>query len=307
MHSALLLSNPAITPVRRERLRRTVCELKQRGLRVTEQIVAGGLPTRQAVGRLATGHQVIIAAGGDGTVNAVAAGLMDLPDRPPLAILPLGTANDIARQFGVVSLPLAVAALSGVATRTDVIEIQPEPAKPTEYALNFAAFGFATDLLRATTPRAKRWLGRRLCYWLGFIIALVRHRPPVLAVCGQSVEFSGPVFHVAAGNLEGAGGGLMRLSPGACPTDGQIELCVVEALRPWRVLQCVPQLMRGTHPLLPEVRYERCAEFVVRCSDPLPLAVDGDIITEGSARFRVRPGAIQVLRPAGADHTARPA
>ncbi len=298
MRSALLVFNPALAPAQLARLRRAERELALRGVRLTKHAVAGGLPTRQAVSRLAPGRDFVIGAGGDGTVNSVAAGMMDLRTRPPLAILPFGTANDIGRQLGVSSLAAAIsAATTGVPTLTDIIEIQPEAGQLAQFALNFAACGFATDLLRATSPRLKRWLGRRLCYWASFAVALGRHRPLALDIRSPSLKFGGPAFHAGAGNLESAGGGLMRLSPGACPTDGQIEFCVVQALRPVRVLQCLQHLIRGTHPRLSEVRYVRGTEFEIRSSQRLTLAVDGDLITTGSVTFRVRPAAIQILVP----------
>jgi YegS/Rv2252/BmrU family lipid kinase len=299
MRSALLVINASLSPARVRRLQRARHVLAQHGFALEERVLTEGSELRPTVGRLASRHDLVLVAGGDGTVNSVAAGLLDLPQRPPLAILPLGTANDIARQWGLDSLADALAiAGTGVPAGLDVIELQPEADGRSAYALNFAAFGFAPALLQVTSPDLKRWLGRRLCYWVGFVLALRRYQAPLLDVRSPALTWTGRAFHVGAGNLEAAGGGQMRLSPGASPADGRMEICVVEALPTARVLRYLRHLIRGTHPSLPQVRYVRDTEVLIRCERPLPLAVDGEVWSSGSVRCQVRPGALAVLRAA---------
>lgn len=126
----------------------------------------------------ATDFDLVIAAGGDGTVREVATGLLSNPERrAALGILPIGTGNDVAEQLGLPDVDGALAALAaGVARPLDVIEARwAERTRPVvQHALLFAAAGFAADLLRLTGPTVKRWFGQRLSYSVGFFRAL-RH------------------------------------------------------------------------------------------------------------------------------------
>ncbi len=297
MRPALLISNSALSAARRHDLSAHLDELARLGFHIRECVPADGAAARRAATRLAPEVELVLVAGGDGTLNAVVSGLAGLAHPPPVGVLPLGTGNDAARQLGLAKVADGVRAMTtGNLVALDLIELCPAAGGETRYALNFAALGFASHLLKATTPALKRWLGRRLCYWAGLIVALKRYRPPVVSLTGAGLDFSGPIFHASAGNFESAGGGLMRLSPGACPHDGVLEFCVVRALTTLRVLQCLPHLARGTHPRLPEVQYVRGAGLTVDFPEVLPLALDGEVIPTGPLRIRVRPAAIRIFQ-----------
>jgi diacylglycerol kinase family enzyme len=127
-------------------------------------------------GDAAERYDVVAAAGGDGTVNEVASGLLLAErGRALLGIVPLGTGNDAACQAGLRGLDQALAALTdGVPRAVDAVEVDYVAAgqKARHYALLFAAVGFAGELIKRTTPRVKRWFGPRLCYTVGFLRAL---------------------------------------------------------------------------------------------------------------------------------------
>lgn len=298
MRPALLISNSALTPARRRNLAGLLAEVARYGFKIRECVPASGSSARHTVSRLAPEVELVLVAGGDGTLNAVVSGLADLAHPPPVGLLPLGTGNDAARQLGLGELRTAAHVIAaGNPFPVDLIELRPLSGGKSHYAVNFAAWGFASHLLNATTPAMKRWLGRRLCYWVGLVTALRRYQPPTLSLTGAGLSFSGPVFHACAGNFESAGGGLMRLSPDACPHDGLIEFCVVKTLSTPRVIHCLPHLARGTHLQLPEVMYLRGTELAVNFQGQLPLALDGDVFSTGPVQIRVRPAAVRILQP----------
>jgi diacylglycerol kinase (ATP) len=245
---------------------------------------------------------VVIAAGGDGTVRAVASGLLQAGQAAAwLGLLPLGTGNDFATQLGLPDLATAVDALRrGDERRVDVIQVRGlgDGPQAEHYALLFAAAGFAPALLLATSPRLKRWLGRSLCYAAGFFRALPGFEAPRLTVRADGREFRGRFFHVCAGNSAQAGGGVMRLSPGARVDDGRLEVCLIEALGKLEIVRRFPQLLRGTFPGHPKVRYFPGCELTVESATPLPLALDGDVVGVTPAQLRVLPGALCVVAPA---------
>jgi YegS/Rv2252/BmrU family lipid kinase len=241
-----------------------------------------------------------VAVGGDGTVSEVASGLLEIPRATRLAILPLGTGNDIASQLGIRTVPQAITALEGnLSRRLDVIEVhQCEGGRRTvRCALCFASVGFAGELLRQTTPAIKRWFGQRWCYSVGFLRALATYRPPLVRVQTDGGAFCGRWLHLCAGNLEWAGGGAMRLSPGARCDDGLFDICLIEAMSRLATASHFPKLIRGTFVGHPRVRYFRGTQLSLDTDHPLPLQLDGDLIGTTPARFVLRPACLPVLAP----------
>lgn len=295
-----LLVNPAAASGRAlAEVERALTALRSHGYdcRATHSAQGGHL-TELAL-ELAPTCDVLVAAGGDGTVREVASGLLRSTTQDTvLGVLPVGTGNDFATQIGIPELDAALAALTGPQLRqVDVIEVRhsSDTAAVVDHALLFAATGFAVDVLRRTSARVKRVFGRRLSYSIGFFRALVALRSLRMTVRADGHDVAGPLFHVCAGNTEWAGGGAMRLSPGAHLDDGRLELCLIQALGRFEALRCFPMLVRGTFPSHPKVRYFGGQELSVSTELPAPLALDGDVLGRTPATFRVLPGALRVL------------
>jgi YegS/Rv2252/BmrU family lipid kinase len=239
----------------------------------------------------------VIAAGGDGTVNEVANGLLARADDPlPLGVIPIGTGNDVAQTIGAGTLEQALEVLQqGRTLDIDVIEVTAGADQQVRHALLFAAVGFAGEVTRWTTPRVKRWFGPKYCYSVGFFRALGRFTSPHMRVQVEERVFEGAKFLVCAGNTETAGGGVMRLSPGASFTDGLINLSIIEAFSRFGILQNFPKLLRGTHIEHPAVTYFTGKEISMEAQPAMPIQIDGELWGETPARFRVRPRALKVF------------
>ena len=298
MAQLLVIANAAQSGSSAARMAATLEALRSTGW-TADCVVTRTAAEAMELTRRSGDYDLVVAAGGDGTVNGVASGLMRQASPAPLGILPCGTANDVARQLGIRNHREAVAAIvRGSARPLDLIEVQSAGESEPRWALNFAACGFAPELLRQTPPRLKRCLRPRFCYWVGFLAAIFRFRAPGLRVTVDGEVRTGPFFHVGAGNFERAGGGMMRHSPGAIPDDGLIELCQVDALNRLEVLGYLPRLARGTHPRMAQVRFGRGTEMSIASDLPVPLAIDGEVdCVTTAARFRVRPGALRVMVP----------
>ncbi len=299
----LLLASPAVAarPQLQGRLQPALAALERAGAAL-HRVATSSLAQARRLAREAAPHfDAVVAAGGDGTTRAVADGLLTAGEaRAALGLLPLGTGNDLANQLGVGRLPAALEALCvGREQRLDVIEVSDPtaPGRTPQHALLFAAAGFAPALLARTRPWLKRWLGRSLSYSAGFFLALARFRAPWLRVQAGDWRRKGRFFHVCAGNGERAGGGVMRLSPGARLNDGQLELCLIGALSRLEIVRNFPRLLRGTFPGHPQVSYQPGRELVIESDQPQPLALDGDVAGATPARLRVLPGALRVIAP----------
>lgn len=245
----------------------------------------------------------VVAVGGEGTVNEVASGLLQAPGPAGvLGIIPAGTGNDIATQLGLRSVEAALAALAkGTPRAFDAIEVTwgRGAERSRRFALSFAAVGFAGELLKRTTPRLKRLLGPRLCYSVGFVRALAGFAPPLMRVTVDGQAQEGRFFHVCAGNAEYAGGGVMRISPGARMDDGQLNICLIEAVGRLEALRHLPGLLRGTHITHPKARYFTGQTLALEADPPTDVQLDGDSLGHTPGTFQLRPGAIRVLVPPG--------
>lgn len=243
----------------------------------------------------------LVAAGGDGTVAEVASGLIQSGAPASLALMPMGTGNDVATQLGIRSCDTAVDVLvaGGPPRQLDAIEVRSSEGgrEVVRHALLFAAVGFAGELLRQTTPRVKRWFGPRFCYSVGFLRALASYRPPEVRVETDDERFAGRWLHVCAGNSAWAGGGAMHLSPGARWDDGALDLCLIQALSRAATAVQFPKLVRGTFVGHPAVRYFRGTRLAIATDEPIPLQLDGDLVGSTPATFSIRPGAVRILAP----------
>ena len=296
----LVLVNPAAASGRALAVvRRALAVLESHGFTCREEHSAQGGHLTELARELAPSCDLLVAAGGDGTAREVASGLLSSPaTETVLGVLPVGTGNDFATQLGMAEPESALKALvDGRVRALDVIEVRhgEGAAGKVDHALLFAATGFAVEVLHRTSPRVKRLFGRRFSYSVGFFRALLGFRAPTMNIDAEGKAWTGRVFHVGAGNAEWAGGGAMRLSPGARMDDGQLELCRIEALGRIEVLRCFPMLLRGTFPRHPKVRYFKGRELAVVSEPAMALALDGDVVGQTPATFRVRAGVLRVV------------
>ena len=296
----LLIANPASGQHRGERRLAQASErLASLGHAVTATLTeSAGHATRLAKSN-APDFEIIAALGGDGTVNEVANGLMAVEpgERPALATLPVGTGNDVALTYGLAHFESAIDALAKGSTRTlDVIRVQlmRDGKSVTRHALLFVAAGFAAEVIRKTGPRVKRIFGRRFSYSVGLFRALASFRAPEFSVKWDGGERSGRMFQVCAGNTEFAAGGVMRISPGARPDDGLLNISLVDALGRLQIVRRVPSILSGRYGEDERGDYFTGKRLEIDAVPPAELQADGDIIGTTPATIELLPGALQL-------------
>jgi diacylglycerol kinase (ATP) len=299
---ALILANPEADGERAlRRLDPVLDALRHRGVRFDLEVTRTAGQTLELSRQSASRYATLVAAGGDGTVNAVAHGLILAQElQTSLALLPLGTGNDAARGIGLLDLDRAIEVLSSRSPTfrsIDVIEVtcQAEGQTITRYSLVYAAAGFAAQVLRRVTPFVKRLFGPRWCYSAGLLLALVSLRCPRMQVRSSGGRFENRMLLVAAGNCQDAGGGMMRLFPGASPRDGLFQVAIIRALGRFRTLRHLPHLYRGTHTRLPEVATFDDTLLDIVSVPPAEIQVDGEICGLTPAGFVLRPKALRLL------------
>jgi diacylglycerol kinase family enzyme len=249
---------------------------------------------------------VVIVAGGDGTVNRVAGALAG--SSVALAILPLGTGNDLVRTLGLPqTLDDAVAGVAAAEVRPfDLVEVNGDPS--CTVGLLGGVADSAARVIRLAR-RGSRWrpvmerLGAaswRLSGTMTLISpGIVRH----LTISyegpgsGRETRFERDAVGVFLANGTRLGGGL-SLPVGSRVDDGVFEMCVVNAVLRPKLLYAFTCLMRGWTLPRGVLDVYPCTRARITLQRPGPFSADGELFAESTSfDARVRPGALQVLRP----------
>ena len=235
---------------------------------------------------------LLIAAGGDGTLNEVVHGLMDLPKsaRPALGIVPLGTANDFAAGCGIPRDPEEALALciEGEAAPIDL-------GKANEHwFLNAASVGFGAEVTATTPPELKRLLGPAAYAVMGAILAInVHHYHGRLTLPDREITGSGPVAIVGNGRQTGGG---VQVAPRARIDDGLLDVLVVRQIPAMALLTAARELQE----LSPDgeyISYWQTPWAEVYPEEAIPVNLDGEPVQFSSVRYEAVPRAIRLIVP----------
>jgi lipid kinase YegS len=238
------------------------------------------------------GAELLIAAGGDGTLNEVVHGLMDLPRnaRPALGIVPLGTANDFAAGCGIPPDPHEALTLcmQGHASPIDI-------GKANEHwFLNAASGGFGAHVTATTPPELKRLLGPAAYTLMGALLAVnVHHYRGRLVLPDREITGTGPVGII--GNGRQAGGGL-QVAPRARLDDGLLDVLVVRQIPAMALLTAARELQQ----LSPDgeyISYWQTPWVELHPEEMIPVNLDGEPMQFSSVRYEAVPGAIHLILP----------
>jgi len=231
----------------------------------------------------------VVIAGGDGTLNAAAPGLLN--SALPLGIVPAGTANDLARTLGIPDDPLEALDIiaRGEERRVDIGRVN------DHLFFNVASIGLSVALARAMSRETKRRLGR-LSYALAALRVMARARPFSALIVSEGDVARVKTFQIAVGNGRYYGGG-NAVEKSAEIDDGRLDLYSLEMDSLWKLAWMAPSFRSGEHGAFEEVRAVRGRNFEIHTRRPRRVNADGEILTTTPARFSIIPGAIRVFAP----------
>ena len=238
------------------------------------------------------GYKVIVAAGGDGTINEVINGIGT--SGAALGVLPLGTVNVFAQELRIPrKLESAWGVIRGGHTRTiDLARAQASGS--TRYFVQLAGVGFDAHAVRTASWELKKRIGPLSYVWAG-LKALSKPHPPVeVSVNGSGPLGSGVAVLVGNGRFYG---GRFALVPRALMDDGLLDICVFETVGYWDVLRYGQGILRGAHIDLGDVKYFQTESLVCRAPAPTPFELDGEDAGDAPVTFSVVPRALQVVVP----------
>lgn len=239
--------------------------------------------------RRAEHFDVVILGGGDGTLNLAADAMREVA--VPMAVLPLGTANDFARTL---MIPDDLeAACRNVVQGVDY-GIDLGQCNDVNF-VNVASIGLAVRACEYRSSAAKKWLGS-----LGYasnVYSAFRDTQPF----GAEIRCNGEThrlhsIQIAVGNGRYFGGGL-AVSNDAALDDGTLDVYSLKPQRTTSLLRMLPALVRGPDQSIQGVQLFEAREFEIETDRRMPINTDGEILTETPALFRVLRGALTVKVP----------
>lgn len=286
MNKTLVILNPAARSDKASRLRERIAALSGgASMRLTSEAGDARDIASEAVRE---GFEVVIAAGGDGTLNEVVNGIGGSPVR--LGILPVGTMNVFATELGIPQGNLERA--WSIIEQGNVVEVDLPKANDTHF-IQLAGVGLDAEVVRKTTADSKKALGP-----LSYLLTLVQvaaHKPSrvLLEAEGGRIR-EGSFALIGNGRLYG---GPFPVFKRASLFDGLLDVLVFQNQSHWDVVRYFQAIAFGTHPQLPDVEYFQTSTLRVTSSGDVPVELDGEVAGMLPCLFSVSSQKLRVLAP----------
>jgi diacylglycerol kinase (ATP) len=322
MQAELIYNPSGGQVVIRHELGNVVAFLERRGWSVTlHETTKPHEATELARGAVARGAGVVIAAGGDGTVNEVANGLVNT--HAALGVLPMGTTNSWALQMGIPALNPVLPGTQAAKLLAGLEEHMPRPLPVSyyrkvlldaarvliegqtaavdvgevsgRYFLISAGVGLEAEIVQSISLKEKRALGS-WAYVLTAIEEAYRYvgTEVSLDLDGNVLNLNTPLIVVSNIQLYG---GMVAIGPKACVNDGKLDVCIFKGEGFFTFVQHALKVLSHRHLKDPRVEYYQCREIGIETARPLPVHVDGDPFTTTPVTIRAVPSSLKVIVP----------
>jgi diacylglycerol kinase (ATP) len=216
-------------------------------------------------------YDIVVAAGGDGTLNEVVNGLAEQDYRPKLGIVPMGTTNDFARALHI---PRDIGQAIDVITKGESIPVDIGRMND-RYFINIAGGGRITELTYEVPSKLKTMMGQ-LAYYLKGIEML-----PSIKPTDVSIEYDGKLFEGEAMlfliGLTNSVGGFEKLAPDASINDGLFSLLILKKTNLAEFIRIATLAVRGEHVKDPNVIYTQANRIKIQAKEKVQLNVDGEL------------------------------
>lgn len=245
-----------------------------------------------AVRAVERGYDMVVAAGGDGTVNDVANGMVG--SGVPLGLLPIGTVNVLARDLNV---PLELSESIRVLAEGDVKNIDLGCADGRYFTL-MAGLGFDAQVISGVLQPVKSWIGASAYVFKG-LETLTWYRATNVTLTMPDQTYSTQAFLVIVANISRYAYSL-KITPNASPEDGILDICVFEKPFADRLgfLRQVADLFSDRHLKHDEVKFFRTTSVKIESDPEIMVQIDGDPFGMTPVHIGVNPGALSVIVPA---------
>ena len=257
---------------------------------------------------------VILLFGGDGTIHRHLGQLVRLG--LPVLVVPAGSGNDFAHSLGLGRVRDSLAAWRkfcagevnvrsidlGVIAAVENAGGAPAP-HGTRYFCCVAGVGLDGEVARRAN-RLPRWLRGHGGYGLTVVPTIFTFAPLLMKILTSSegkeeswtVRGDQPTLVAAFANAPSFGGG-MKIAPRAKMDDGLLDICMVGAVSPLRLLRLFPSVYSGHHLSIPEVEYFQTSRVRVETEHPLDVYADGEYVCRTPVEVGVHRAALKIVTP----------
>lgn len=238
------------------------------------------------------GFDIIIAVGGDGTLNEVVSGVSSFEKRPKVGLIPMGTTNDFAR---AVHIPRNIEDAVDIIIQGDTLPVDVGLLNGERYFINISAGGRITELTYEVPSKMKTMLGQ-LAYYLKAVEMI-----PSIKASHMRIEYDGEVFDGDAMmflcGLTNSVGGFEKLAPDASINDGYFTLLVLKKVSLPEFIQLAAMALRGEHLNDDRVIYKKASVVKVTTEDEIHLNLDGEYGGDAPATFENLKRHIEIFVP----------
>jgi diacylglycerol kinase (ATP) len=244
----------------------------------------------------------ILIFGGDGTVHRHLPDLVTL--QLPVLVVPCGSGNDFARALGLRNPRNALAAWKkfqsgGGNVRVidlGIVTTFSEPTPRPRYFCCVGGVGLDAEVA-SRANRLPRWLRAHGGYALSLLPTMFQFAPVLMKIsCDANPAQAKPTILAAFANAPTYGGG-MKIAPHAQLDDGQLDLCIISDINPFKLFCLFPTIYFGRHLRMPEVEYLQTARLRIETGQPLDVYADGEYVCKTPIEASIARAALRVIAP----------
>ena len=238
----------------------------------------------------AVNHDIVVAVGGDGTINEVLNGLIGTD--VIFGIIPTGTGNGIAREFGLPLRPKEACKtiLNG---HTKWIDVGNADGR---YFMGFAGTGFDAMIARFAGELRGPFRGIWVYFYAGFMV-FHRYKPQLLRIKIGSESIEVRPLLVAIANTKRYGGRAL-IAPDATTDDGLFDICIISSMNALSLIRHLPKLFNGKHVNTRHVKMYKGESVIIQADEPIPFHIDGESMDGySSINLVIIPKAIRLFVP----------
>lgn len=250
---------------------------------------------------VALNFEIILAAGGDGTLHQVLNGILTAgaSELPSLGIIPLGTGNDFAKLCGFKPGGNNISGLlelnKPIPTDIGKISCINENGEPvTEYFINACSIGMGPDVVKRL-QNSDRALGPLLTYLKAIIATFFTHQPQPLSVDAIHWQWSGNVRVFAVANGVSFGNS-MYIAPDARPDDELLNTFLVGEVRLLKFLGLLQKIKTKTKINSRQIEYNSCTSLKLTSGETTLIEAEGELAGRLPAKIEVLPRMIKFFR-----------